>query len=107
MAVSSWWAFLPIVIRVKSSEWCSVSYEVLGDTSGYEVEARDIRELGLHGKTGERVDTGALTQIPSGSEVVLIVECEFDAPHVVAISPRDRKIIHYSLLASNPPQRRP
>lgn len=94
---------MPTVIRVKSSEWCSVSHEVVGDTGGYRVEARDIGGLGLSGETGERVDPEAITRIPGGFEVVLVVECEFDTPHVVAISPSDKRIIHYSS-SRKPPQ---
>ena len=85
---------MPVVIRIRSSEWCSVSRETLGGSNGYTVEARDIRELGVQGERGERIDDEVIMQIRDDVDVVVIVECEFDHPHIIAISPRN-KITHY------------
>ncbi len=87
---------MTLVVRVGSSEWCTVSLEA-AEGSGYTVETRDIGELGLRGERRERIEAEPVLQALRDMDILVIVDCEYDRPHIVAVNTRDRRVIHYTV----------
>jgi len=91
-----------LLIKVSSSEWCDVDvYEVIDGVGlhGFEVEGRDIREFKYLGtEVSEKVGLSSdFTKCLKGygADIVMILECEFDYPHVVLVYLREKKVVHF------------
>ena len=85
---------LVAVIRVSSSEWCSASLEE-HDMDDYTVEKIDLRKLGLKGVSGERIDSRYIIQRHPDADIVILLECEFDYPHIILVYYMKKRILHY------------
>lgn len=91
-------------IKVTSSEWCNLEFHEVF-SGKYTIVNKDIRELGcVKGERGEEINIEKLVEHlkkhGAGADIVIIVECEYDFPHVILVHLKDRKIVHYLVLGA-------
>jgi len=87
---------LTLLIKIHSSEWCDINYQKLENT-GYIVESHDIKKLGLKGEKGEKLDKYPASEKFQEANIAILVECEFDYPHIIIVYTEEKKIHHYSV----------
>lgn len=82
------------IIRVQCSEWCLADLEGPGGAA-YTVEKIDIRNLGLKGVRGEKINPLMIVQKFPDVDILVLVECEYDYPHIILVYSKARKAVHY------------